>query len=77
MEVKVQVMGSPNGRNANGLGAAKRKHSPEIDAASWWQELKRSNDFVEDPLDKGGNGGLPVPQVCGPAAQCYGAIASR
>lgn len=45
------------------LENAKPKHSTEIDTADWWQDLKRSAHFVQDPLDKGGNGGLPVPQV--------------
>jgi len=57
------AVGSPKGRDETTVIAALPKHSPEIDATEWWQALKSDDDFVVDPLDKGGNGGLPVPQV--------------
>lgn len=47
------AVGSPKGRDETSVVAAKPKSSPEIDATDWWQELKGSDGFTLDPLDKG------------------------
>ena len=44
------AVGSPKGRDATTVVAARPKHSPEIDAAAWWQDLKSAPTPSNKPV---------------------------